>query len=309
MHRREFNRWSVAALFGALMSQQAAAANGHAPAPESAGPDSKSPSQRDIQVSNKAHLEAMGRHEAFMAFPKATIGMVVYPGMFLQDLVGPLSVFEALTNRDIHLLWKTRDTVTNMQKEHPTMVPVTPTMRFDECPSRLDVLFVPGGVPGTLAMMEDPEMLSFLKRMAPNSRFVTSVCTGSFILGAAGLLNGYRAASHWVLTDLLREVGAVPSKERVCVDRDRITGGGVTAGIDFGLTIAARLTSPLYAQAIQLYLEYAPAPPYQSGSPDTAPAAAREFLEDMFAGLRTSVSSICSRIAEGSASSKSDPDP
>lgn len=304
MQRREFHRLSVAAIFAGLLAREAAAhhAPGHGTdeAAAKAAPDTSelTPNQRDIQSSTAAHLEAMGKHEAFMRFPKATIGLVVYPGMFLQDLVGPLTVFEALMNRDIHLLWKTREPVGNMQPEHPTLVPVTPTTTFADCPAKLDVLFVPGGVPGTLAMMEDPEMLAFLKRMAPRSRFVTSVCTGSFILGAAGLLEGYRAASYWAVADLLTELGAIPSDERVCVDRNRITGGGVTAGIDFGLALAAQLSSPLYAKAIQLYLEYAPAPPFDAGRPETAPAEARTFLEDMFAGLRTSTRRIAQRARD-----------
>jgi cyclohexyl-isocyanide hydratase len=296
MQRREFHRWSLAAIFGALMAREAGAqhAAGHDPA-DAAPPGAN---QRDIDASTQAHLEAIGRHEAFSSFPKATIGLVVYPGMFVQDLVGPLTVFEALLNRQIHLLWKNRQPVDNAQPGTPTLLPVTPTTTFDDCPSKLDVLFVPGGVPGTLAMMEDPDMIGFLRRMAPKSRYVTSVCTGSFILGAAGLLDGYRAASYWAVADLLAELGAIPSDERVCVDRNRITGGGVTAGIDFGLKIAADLTSPLYAQAIQLYLEYAPAPPYDAGRRESAPAEAREFLESMFAGLRTSMTTISRRVRE-----------
>jgi cyclohexyl-isocyanide hydratase len=112
------------------------------------------------------------------------------------------------------------------------------------------------------------------------------VCTGSLILGAAGLLEGYKATSHWATRDVLKELGAVPTKGRVVVDRNRITGGGVTAGIDFGLQIAALLRSPDYARAIQLYLEYDPAPPFQAGSPEKAPKVVRQFLEDMFAGMR-----------------------
>lgn len=293
MLRRDFNRQSVAAIFGTLLAQQASAH--HADAHKS-HTGKLTPNQQDIERSTAAHLEAMGRHQAFMQFPKATIGLVIYPGMFLQDLVGPLSVFEALMNREIHLLWKDLEPVDNAQAGTPTLIPVRPTTTFERCPKKLDVLFVPGGVPGTLAMMEDPQMVSFLKRMAPNSRYVTSVCTGSFILGAAGLLEGYRAASYWAVADLLTLLGAIPSDERVCVDRNRITGGGVTAGIDFGLKIAATLTSPLYAQALQLYLEYAPAPPYDSGRPESAPAAAREFLADMYAGLRHSTTAIAKRV-------------
>ena len=135
-------------------------------------------------------------------------------------------------------------------------------------------------------MMEDQDVLAFLADKGKTARFVTSVCTGSLILGAAGLLDGYKATSHWVTRDVLKELGAVPTKGRVVVDRNRITGGGVTAGIDFGLQIAALLRSPDYARAIQLYLEYDPAPPYQAGSPEKAPRVVRQFLDDMFAGMR-----------------------
>ena len=290
MQRRDFHRLSVAAIFAGLLARESGGQAATRPAGASDA------NQKDIEDSTQAHLDAIGRHQAFTSFPKATIGLVVYPGMFVQDLVGPLTVFEALLNRDIHLLWKTRDSVDNAQPGTPTLLPVTPTTTFDDCPKALDVLFVPGGVPGTLAMMEDAQMLAFLKRMAPNSRYVTSVCTGSFILAAAGLLKGYRAASYWAVADLLAELDAIPSDERVCVDRNRITGGGVTAGIDFGLSIAAKLSSPLYAQAIQLYLEYAPDPPFNAGRPETAPAEAREFLESMFAGLRTSTTAIARRV-------------
>lgn len=290
MQRRDFHRLSVAAIFAGLLVRESGGQAATRPAGTSDA------NQKDIEDSTQAHLDAIGRHQAFTSFPKATIGLVVYPGMFVQDLVGPLTVFEALLNRDIHLLWKTRDRVDNAQPGTPTLLPVTPTTTFDDCPKALDVLFVPGGVPGTLAMMEDAPMLAFLKRMAPNSRYVTSVCTGSFILAAAGLLRGYRAASYWAVADLLAELDAIPSDERVCVDRNRITGGGVTAGIDFALSIAAKLSSPLYAQAIQLYLEYAPDPPFNAGRPETAPAEAREFLESMFAGLRTSTTAIARRV-------------
>jgi cyclohexyl-isocyanide hydratase len=267
MQRRDFHRLSVAAIFAACWRRE----SGGQAATRPAGGERRQPEgHRGFHSgASRCDRSAPGLH---LTFPKATIGLVVYPGMFVQDLVGPLTVFEALLNRDIHLLWKTRDPVDNAQAGTPTLLPVTPTTTFDDCPKALDVLFVPGGVPGTLAMMEDAQMLAFLKRMAPNSRYVTSVCTGSFILAAAGLLKGYRAASYWAVADLLAELDAIPSNERVCVDRNRITGGGVTAGIDFGLSIAAKLSSPLYAQAIQLYLEYAPDPPFNAGRPETAPA-------------------------------------
>jgi cyclohexyl-isocyanide hydratase len=237
-------------------------------------------------TADKHHEEAMMRYAALTGGDKVSIGMLVYPGMFLQDLVGPLTVFEALMNKDIHLLWKNLEPIGNEAGSPSALIPVKPTTTFDQCPPRLDVLFVPGGVPGTFTMMEDPEVLAFLKRTGSNARFVTSVCTGSLVLGAAGLLRGYKATSYWDTRDILKELGAIPTKSRIVVDRNRITGGGVTAGIDFGLSIVAKLRSPAYAQAVQLYLEYDPQPPFQAGSPEKAPPVVRSFLKDMFAGMR-----------------------
>ena len=232
------------------------------------------------------HLEAMQRYDDLTGGAKLKIGMLLYPGMFLLDLAGPLAVFEALMNRDIHLLWKNLDPVGNENPAQRALIPVTPTTRFADCPDDLDVLFVPGGVPGTLTMMEDPEVLAFLAAQGKSARFVTSVCTGSLILGAAGLLNGYRATSQWVTRDVLAELGALPTAGRIVVDRNRVTGGGVTAGIDFALRIVALLRGDAYAQAVQLYLEYDPEPPFNAGSPEKAPRKVRLFLEDMFAGMR-----------------------
>lgn len=234
------------------------------------------------------HLDAMRRYGALTDAP--VIGMLVYPGMFLQDLVGPLTVFEAMMHREIHLLWKDLDPLRNDAPGHAAAIQITPTTAFKECPEHLDLLFVPGGVPGTFAMMEDEEVLNFLAEKGRTARFVTSVCTGSLILGAAGLLDGYKATSYWNMRDVLKELGAIPTRGRVVIDRNRITGGGVTAGIDFGLQVAALLTSSSYAQAIQLYLEYDPAPPFDAGSPETAPRNVVRFLNEMFARM---VESAC----------------
>ena len=231
------------------------------------------------------HLDAMQRYASLTGGDKVTIAMLVYPGMFLQDLVGPLAMFEALMNREIHLVWKNLELVSNEKPEHPALIPVRPTITFKDCPKNLDVLFVPGGVPGTLTMMEDAEVLAFLAEQGKTARYITSVCTGSLILGAAGLLNGYKATSHWVTLDVLSELGAIPTKDRVVVDRNRITGGGVTAGIDFGLKIVSMLRNDDYAKAVQLYLEYNPLPPFEAGSPDKAPPVVTQFLKDMFAEL------------------------
>ena len=149
------------------------------------------------------------------------------------------------------------------------MLTLTPTTSFADCP-QLDVICVPGGA-GTDDMVNDAEMLAFLRQQADGAKYITSVCTGSLVLGAAGLLQGYRAATHWTAMDYLAPFGATPTKTRVCVDRNRITGGGVTAGIDFALTLVSIMVDRQTAEAIQLRLEYNPAPPFNAGSPDTAP--------------------------------------
>ena len=243
-------------------------------------------------VTSAAKASGSGEHDHATGFflkkypdlvggEEVTIGMVVYPGMFLLDLVGPLAVFESLLNRKIHLLWKDTQPVGGTSGTSTVLIPVTPTTSFADCPKTLDLLFVPGGVNGTLLMMEDPVVLQFLADQAPRSRYVASVCTGSLILGAAGLLKGYHATSHWMTIDALRELGAMPVNQRVVVDRNRITGGGVTAGMDFGLALVALLRNRTYAEAVQLYLEYDPKPPFSAGSPDTAPKRVKEFLDDM----------------------------
>jgi cyclohexyl-isocyanide hydratase len=150
-----------------------------------------------------------------------------------------------------------------------SVLTLMPTTSFADCP-QLDVICVPGGA-GTDDMVNDEEMLEFLRRQGKTAKYITSVCTGSLVLGAAGLLQGYRAATHWTAVDLLALFGATPSKTRVCVDRNRITGGGITAGIDFALTLVSIMVDRQTAEMIQLRLEYNPAPPFNSGSPDTAP--------------------------------------
>jgi cyclohexyl-isocyanide hydratase len=228
-----------------------------------------------------AHSKVLDQYADLIDGDELTIGMVVYPGMFLLDLVGPLAFFESLLNKKIHLLWKDLKPVGGGNPQSKVLIPVTPTTTFADCPKKLDVLFVPGGATGTLQLMEDAEVLEFLSNQASRSRYVASVCTGSLILGAAGLLNGYKATSHWMTIDALSELGAIPVRERVVIDRNRITGGGVTAGMDFGLALIALLRNKSYAEAVQLYLEYDPKPPFNSGSPTKAPVRVKNFLNDM----------------------------
>ena len=180
------------------------------------------------------------------------------------DFTGPLQVFSSVPGAKVHLIWKRIEPVPS-----DSVLALTPTTTFADCP-QLDVICVPGGV-GTDDMINDEEMLDFLRRQAEGAKYITSVCTGSLVLGAAGLLKGYRAATHWTAMDFLSAFGATPTKTRVCVDRNRVTGGGVTAGIDFALTLVSIMVDRATAEAIQLRLEYNPAPPFNAGSPDTAP--------------------------------------
>jgi len=192
------------------------------------------------------------------------IGLLVFPKVTQLDLTGPLQVFSSVPGAVVHLIWKRIEPVAS-----DTVLTLTPTTTFADCP-QLDVICVPGGA-GTDDMINDEEMLKFLRGQAKGAKYVTSVCTGSLVLGAAGLLRGYRAATHWTAMEFLRLYGAAPTKTRVCVDRNRVTGGGVTAGIDFALTLVSILIDRPTAEAIQLRLEYSPSPPFDSGSPDTAP--------------------------------------
>ncbi|RYE78778.1 MAG: DJ-1/PfpI family protein [Hyphomicrobiales bacterium] len=194
------------------------------------------------------------------------IAMLVHPDMVMLDLVGPLTVF-SLLRAELHLVWKDRQPVAN-----DLGLPVTPTTSYADCPAELDVLFIPGGLKGSVALMEDAETLAFLADRGTRARYVTAVCTGSLVLGAAGLLKGYRATGHWYIRDLLASMGASVEYNRVVTDRNRITGGGVTAGIDFGLTVAAKLRDEETARLIQFVLEYDPQPPFDAGSPERAGA-------------------------------------
>lgn len=193
-----------------------------------------------------------------------TIGMLLFADVTQLDFTAPYEVFSRMPQTRVHVLAPRLDPV---RSEHGLIL--MPDTAFADAPP-LDILFVPGG--GVDPLMEDQTTLEFLRFRASSAQYVTSVCTGALLLGAAGLLRGYRATTHWLSLDILPVFGAQPVKERVVIDRNRITGGGVTAGIDFGLTLAAQLRGEDAAQSIQLLLEYSPAPPFNSGSPDTAPA-------------------------------------
>ena len=204
------------------------------------------------------------------------LGLLLYPGLTQLDLTGPFEVLSRLPGAQVHLVWKDTAPVRS-----DTGLGLPPTTSFADCPP-LDLVFVPGGG-GQLALMEDDLVLDFVATQGARARWVTSVCTGALVLGAAGLLRGYAAATHWAFMPLLGLFGARPVEERVVVDRNRITAGGVTAGIDFGLRVVGELAGAETAQGIELALEYDPAPPFGCGHPRRAPPALVAAVRQQFA--------------------------
>ena len=200
-----------------------------------------------------------------------SVGMVLFPGLTQLDLTGAYEVLARMPNTRVSLVASTLDPVRSEWG-----LTIVPDATYADAPP-LDVLCVPGGW-GVNARLDDDELLDFLRARGDHARYITSVCSGSLLLGAAGLLRGYRATTHWLSLDLLPLLGAESVRQRVVRDRNRITGAGVTAGIDFGLALAAELFGPAAAQRIQLAIEYAPAPPFDSGSPATAPDDIRDAL-------------------------------
>ena len=218
------------------------------------------------------------------------IGLLLFPNITQLDLTGPLQVFARLPGAIVHLVAKTMAPVSS---DTPLSLP--PTITFADCP-QLDVICVPGGL-GTDALLNDEETLTFLRQQAEGARYLTSVCTGALVLGAAGLLRGYRAVTHWSALNDLATFGAIATPSRVCVDRNRITGGGVTAGIDFALLLASMLSDRTTAEMIQLILEYDPAPPFSAGSPQSAAPETLAKLRELTAGVREKRQAAIERAA------------
>ncbi len=210
--------------------------------------------------------------------PPIHVAFLLFPDVTQLDLTGPAQVMSRLGNAKIELVAKTRDPV-------PTDAgfDLLPTATFDQVRSA-DIVCVPGGF-GTIAVMNDAEALDWVRGVAADAQWVTSVCTGSLILAAAGLLKGYRATSHWASRHQLAWFGAEPVAERIVFDRNRVTGGGVTAGIDFGLALVAAIRGDDHAKFVQLSIEYDPQPPFDAGSPDKVEPAILERYRKMVARM------------------------
>ena len=217
-------------------------------------------------------------------------GLLAFPGVQQLDLTAPYEVFASTEGAEVHLVWKDTSPIISATK-----LVLQPTTTFADCP-QLDVICVPGGS-GINALLEDDAVLAFLRETAATARFVSSVCTGSLVLGAAGLLKGKKATSHWNAIDFLAGFGAIATPGRVVRDGNIFTAGGVTAGIDFGLTIVAALCGQEEAESVQLSLEYAPEPPFNSGTPKEASADVLKKTRERLAASRTAREAIMARLA------------
>lgn len=262
MNRREFMRTVGATLASSMLASRAALVGAES------DPDHTAQKMREAPL-----------HSTVPSGPPQQIAMLIYPQFTALDLVGPHAFLSGLMNVEVHLVWKNKDAVPSDRGN----LSVLPSATLAECPKNLDILFVPGGLEGTVAVMQDDEVLSFVADRGSRARYVTSVCTGSLILGCAGLLKGYRATSHWAFRDLLPLLGATPVNERVVEDRNRITGGGVTSGIDFGLEMSARMRGVQYAEMLQLINEYDPHPPFHAGTPALAGPETTDHLRELLA--------------------------
>ncbi|MBX3501035.1 MAG: DJ-1/PfpI family protein [Alphaproteobacteria bacterium] len=208
--------------------------------------------------------------------PSFNVGFVIFPHLTQLDFTGPLQVLSRLPGAAVQIAAKSAAPVPS-----DCGLSLVPTHTFADCP-QFDLICVPGGAQGVVDAMGDRETVDFVRRQASGARYVTSVCTGAFILGAAGMLKGRRATTHWAFTDLLPLVGAIHEKARVVRDGNVVTAGGVTSGIDFALGIVADIAGEAAAHAVQLGIEYDPAPPFDSGHPDRAPGAVTTSVSDRY---------------------------
>jgi cyclohexyl-isocyanide hydratase len=204
------------------------------------------------------------------------IGFLIFPNLTQLDFTGPLQVLSRMPGARTHIVAKSLQPV-------PTDcgLSLLPNRTLDDCP-QFDLLCIPGGF-GVVDLINDQATLDFVRRQAAGAKYITSVCVGAFVLGAAGLLRGKRATTHWAYTQLLPLVGATHEKARVVRDGDVITAGGVTSGIDFGLVLVSEIAGRQAAETVQLGIEYDPDPPFDAGHPDRAPAPVRASLEERYA--------------------------
>lgn len=217
------------------------------------------------------------------------IGMLVYPGFTALDFVGPHHFLAPMPNTQVHIVTTQAD-LSPVVSDMGLMV--HPTATTEDCPEDLSVLFIPGGTSGTVAAASDRAVLEFVANRGARATYVTSVCTGSLILGAAGLLRGKRATSHWATLQTLSQFGAIPVDDRVVRDGNIITGAGVSAGLDFGITVAEEMRGRMFAEAGVLISEYAPEPPIVGGTLDSARPEVASMLRQSLGGFVAEASKL-----------------
>lgn len=251
------------------------------------------------QAPHERRIGDEAAHTRFDAIPDLQmmgteqIAMLLYPGFTALDLVGPHYMFASMMGARVHL-------VTTQRRLRPVPsdlgLAIQPTITMDDCPTDLDILFAPGGLAGTLEAMKDARVTAFMADRGARAKHVTSVCTGSLILGQAGLLKGKRATSHWAAINTLDAFGATAVHERVVTDGNVTTGAGVSAGLDFGLALIARLRGVNYAKAIQLQAEYAPEPPFAAGTLATAPPEVAAAMSGMLSPFEAQVRAVARKL-------------
>lgn len=269
-----------AALLAPFLALERAAAQVKAPTPDAAKADAD-------------HMDKMAKVLGPGMRGTEQIAMLLYPGFTALDLVGPHYFFACMFGAKVHLV-----------TTEPTLAPVAsdlglaiaPTVTMADCPKELDLLFVPGGTEGTMEVMTSQAAIAFVADRASRAKHITSVCTGSMILGKAGLLKGKRATSHWVARPVLADFGATPVEARVVTDGNVTTGAGVSAGLDFGIAIVAALRGKPYAEALMLQAEYYPEPPFPGGTLATTPSDIGGMMSDMFSPLEAKFRAIASKV-------------
>lgn len=232
-----------------------------------------------LSIASEAHMDLMA-YPGLNMHGAEKIAMVCYEGMTMLDLVGPQYFFSSLMGADVQLVTKDPDL---KPIKGDTGFAILPTASFENCPAELDVLFVGGGTMGTVRAMEDNAFIDFIADRGSRAKYITSVCTGSLILGQAGLLKGKKATSHWATRHLLPEFGATEVNARVVQDGNVLTGAGVSAGLDFALALVGILRGKPYAEALQLQGEYSPEPPFAAGTLESIDPAIGTPMHEMFA--------------------------
>jgi putative intracellular protease/amidase len=227
--------------------------------------------------SGPSHENHLGEYQSLLKPGHEKVLILIYPGFTALDAIGPQYMLSSMAGSQVRFVAKTK-----MPVRCDTGFEVVPQLSFGEVTEKPTLFVVPGGMQGTLNAIEDAETLDFVRRMGNSSEMIASVCTGSLILGAAGLLKGYQATSHWQTLDLLPLVGAIPSTNRVVFDRNRITGAGVTAGLDLGLELVRHYRGDFYTKGVELLAQYDPNPPFlHEGNPQTADPKIVEMFQNM----------------------------